>query len=171
MRRALAALAVALAGLGGAAAGCTEPGPTGSPTTQVAAPTAPTTIDTYSLVVGECIGSIPNGSAAAFTVIPCDKKHYWEAFAHTKLAGDDFPGAKAVDEQADKFCQAAYKTFVGVARSKSRYQLTYLQPTRDTWTSFGDRDVVCLAGRVTGGIAGSLENAEKSTPKPSAGKK
>lgn len=166
MRRAAAALA-ALVGLG-LLAGCQPAPPAGGAS---ARPTAKTTIDTYSLAVGECIGAIPNGSASTFTLIPCNQKHYWEAFARTSLAGDDFPGAKKVDDQAATFCQAEYKTFLGVARSKSSYQLTYLQPTRDTWTNFGDRDVVCLAGRVTGGLVGSLENAESPSPKPSAGKK
>ena len=146
-------------------AGCaTAPGPRG-PEGQV---TARATVDTYSLRVGDCTGPIPAGSADRFTLIPCGDKHNWEAFARMTLNDDAYPGAKTVSERAGAFCEDAFAAFVGVKRSKSAYELTSLQPTQATWDNFGDREILCLAGRSTGTVTGSLEGIESPAPSPSA---
>ena len=144
-------------------AACASPAGPRDPTGQV---TATATVDTYSLQVGDCTGPIPSGNATQFTLIPCGDKHNWEAFARTTLKGDAFPGAKAVGDAAAAFCGDAFTTFIGVKRSKSAYELTYLQPTKASWEGFGDREIVCLAGRSAGNVTGSLDGVERPTATP-----
>jgi hypothetical protein len=93
--------------------------------------------------------------------VPCGDPHYWEAFASSQLSGDDYPGVTQVTETADKSCSDAFKAFVGVSTDKSDYTYTYFYPTEQTWTSAGDREVLCFVGLEDGGVTGSLKGVKK----------
>ncbi len=123
--------------------------------------TAPTTTDSFSVRVGDCLGKLPTESTTQLQLLPCDQEHYWEAFATATLTGDDFPGNAAVREQAGEACDQAFATFVGVEADKSKLNLTMLTPTSETWTQAGDRAVVCLVGNPSGGVTGTLRDAAK----------
>ncbi len=151
--------------VGCALAGCAAAGDVG-PRDSAGVVTAKATIDTYSLTVGDCTGPIAPNDARSFTVVPCTQKHNWEAFARTTLDDASFPGQKAVSAAATDFCDASFATFIGVKRTKSAYQLTILQPTKDTWDNFGDREVMCLTGQSSSSLKGTLEGAERPTPTP-----
>lgn len=133
-------------------AGCGAPGARNSSGQVTAAATA----DAFSIAVGDCTGPIPNGSVERLALIPCAEPHAWEAFARTELDGTEYPGARQIQDAADEFCGVEFKAFVGVSLSKSLYQATYLQPTKQTWEDAGDREVLCLVGLASGGIEGSL---------------
>ncbi|MDR1767742.1 MAG: septum formation family protein [Propionibacteriaceae bacterium] len=120
--------------------------------------TAEATIDTYSLRIGDCTDRLENGSATSFTVIPCDDAHYWEVFAGTVIAGEDFPGTTKVTDQAGDYCEQAFAEFIGKARKDSSYDLTFLQPTASMW-DYGYREVLCLAGSSTSTTTGTLADA------------
>ncbi|MEA4943729.1 MAG: septum formation family protein [Propionicimonas sp.] len=146
------------AGLLGCAllSGCgADPGPRDSGGTV----TAPADVDAYALRLGDCTGPVTTGSASRFTLLPCGEEHSWEVFAATDLAGDDFPGAVKVQSQAEAFCNDQFTSFVGKPVAKSGYHLIVLQPTKQTWTSAGDRAVTCLAGSRDGGVTGTLKGA------------
>ena len=154
MSRIVVAAAAALAlGLAGCAA--EEPrSPSGQVTTSV-----PT--DAFSLQIGDCTGPLTSGTVGELTLIPCAEPHAWEAFAATDLQGDEFPGAGKVQDQSEEFCNDQFKAFIGVSVGKSKYHLTVLQPTKQTWNDAGDRQVTCLAGDGEGKIEGSLRNVAK----------
>lgn len=147
---ALTGLAIAVA-----LAGCAAEGPRNS-AGQV---TASAPADSFSLQVGDCTGPLTTGTVEKVTLVPCGEPHSWEVFAATELDGEEFPGAGAVQDAAEEFCQDRFKTFVGVSVGKSDYDLTVLQPTRQTWNSADDRAVTCLAGKDGGTIEGSLKDA------------
>lgn len=148
-------LTAGLAGL--LLAGCTTPGVRNS-AGQI---TAPTTIDTFSIRVGDCVGKIETGSTTALRLIPCDQPHYWEAFALAELEGEEFPGNSKAADTADRLCRREFTDFVGVKVDDSTFELTSLIPTKETWTQTGDRQVTCLAGSTSGKITGSLRGAAK----------
>lgn len=154
-RIAAAAAAGMLAAL--ALAGCATEGPRNS-AGQV---TSPAPADSFSLQVGDCTGSLTTGTVEKVPLVPCAEPHSWEVFATTDLDGDKFPGAGAVQDAAEAFCQDRFKTFIGRTVGKSDYDLTVLQPTRQTWDSAGDRAVTCLAGKDGGAIEGTLRNVGK----------
>lgn len=151
----LGAALVALTALG--LAGCAADGPRNSAGQVTAAASA----DAFSLQVGDCTGPITSGTVGEVTLVPCAQPHAWEVFAATALEGDEFPGAGKVQDRAEEFCNDEFKAFIGLSVSKSDYQLTVLQPTKETWNDAGDRQVTCLAGDSEGEIEGSLRNAGK----------
>ena len=123
--------------------------------------TAPTTTDSFSVQVGDCLDSLPSEGTSTLTLLPCEGPHHWEAFATANLTGEDFPGNAKVRDEATQVCEDAFAGFVGISAGKSRLDLTMLAPTAETWAEAGDRAVVCLVGNTSGGITGTLENAEK----------
>jgi hypothetical protein len=123
-------------------------------------PTGDPEVDAYSVQVGQCTGPISVGEADRLTVLDCAGEHNWEAFAQTTLDAAKYPGNAKVTEEAGVFCEAAFADFVGIKVNKSSYSLTFLQPTEVTWEA-GDRDVLCLAGKASGEITGSLEGLKK----------
>lgn len=151
----LSATLVAVAALG--FAGCAE-NPSRDPGGQV---TSSVPADAFSLQLGDCTGPLTTGTVGEVVLVPCAQPHAWEVFAATELPGDEFPGAGMVQDLADEFCNDQFKTFVGLPVSKSKYHLTMLQPTKQTWNDGADRQVTCLAGDGEGKIEGSLRNAEQ----------
>lgn len=136
-------------------AGCAAGGPRNS-AGQV---TAPAPADSFSLQVGDCTGPLTTGTVEKLTLVPCGQPHDWEVFAVTDLDGDEYPGAGAVQDEAEEYCQDSFKRFIGVSVGKSEYDLNVLQPTRQTWNQAEDRAVTCLAGKDGGEIAGTLRDA------------
>lgn len=123
--------------------------------------TASAPADTFSLRTGDCTGPITSGSVSRITLIPCGQEHAWEVISTTELAGTDFPGAGKVQDDAEAFCNDSFKSFIGISVAKSDYDLTMLQPTKETWTSAHDRTVTCLAGRDGGTFTGTLRGVGK----------
>lgn len=123
--------------------------------------TAAATTDAFSIKVGDCVGKVDGDSTNALPLVPCAQAHFWEAYASTTLTGEAFPGNAEVKDASDKACTAAFAGFVGIKAGDSKYERTFLSPTRDTWTQAGDREVVCLVGSSSGGITGSLKGVAK----------
>ncbi|MFT4217568.1 MAG: septum formation family protein [Micropruina sp.] len=157
MIRAFGVLA-GLAATGLLLAGCAVAGVPRNSAGQI---TAPATIDSFQIVVGDCTGSMKDGGdVGRVEVMPCDQSHYFEAYAKTDLPDGNFPGDSEVTKQADKFCTAEFNTFVGVAAKDSSYDMYYLYPVQESWAT-GDREVLCLAGAKDGGVTGSLKGVAK----------
>lgn len=123
--------------------------------------TAAATSDAFSVTVGDCVGKLEGDTSESLALIPCAEKHYWEAFATHDLTGTDFPGTGEVQSRADDACTEAFGDFVGIPADESKYELTFLVPTKETWTRGNDREVVCLVGSSNGGLSGSLQDAAK----------
>jgi hypothetical protein len=123
--------------------------------------TAPATTDAFSIKVGDCVGKLDGDSAQELPLMPCDQAHFWEAYASSKLDGTDFPGTSQVNDLSDKACGSAFKGFVGIAIDDSKYEVTYLSPTKESWTQAQDREVVCLVGSSSGNVTGSLKGKAK----------
>ncbi|HEX5334842.1 MAG TPA: septum formation family protein [Propionicimonas sp.] len=123
--------------------------------------TAAATTDAFSIKVGDCVGKLDGDSAQKLPLVPCGQAHFWEAYASSKLEGTDFPGTSQVNDLSDKACSSAFKDFVGIAIDDSKYEVTYLGPTKESWTQAQDREVVCLVGSSSGNITGSVKGNAK----------
>lgn len=123
--------------------------------------TAATTADAYAIQVGDCVGELGSGAVTKIELMPCDQKHYWEAFLQATLDGTDYPGDVALATQSEERCTQAFADFVGVELKKSKYGFTYLSPTEQTWNGAKDRELVCLVGLPNGGVTGSLRGIGK----------
>lgn len=122
--------------------------------------TSSATTDAFTVAVGDCLAGLETGEVSSITLIPCSQEHLWEAFASTALADDTYPGDQQLAERAEEFCASAFKEFVGVSRSKSSLELTFLRPTKQSWNSGNDREVLCLVGDPSGGT-GTLKDADR----------
>jgi len=119
--------------------------------------TAASTTDAFSIKVGDCVGRLDGDSTDQLPLVPCSQEHFWEAYAAPTLTGDAFPGNAQVKDPSDQACAGAFEGFVGIKADDSKFEVTFLSPTKETWTQAGDREVVCLVGRSSGGITGTLK--------------
>ncbi|MFT4294328.1 MAG: septum formation family protein [Micropruina sp.] len=133
---------------------------TGAPRNTAGQVTASASVDPFQITVGDCTGPMAEGDIESLQVAPCDTAHNFEAYATTELTGSEYPGDPELKKQADKFCSAEFRSFVGLAAKDSRYDMFYLYPVQDSW-AIGDREVLCLAGSTKGGIKGSLKGVAK----------
>ncbi len=136
--------------------GCT----TGAPRNTAGQVTATASINPFQITLGDCTGPMKEGDIESLQVVPCGDKHNYEAYAVTKLSGTTFPGEAEVTKQADKFCTAEFRTFIGLAPKDSKYDMFYLYPVESSWAA-GDREVLCLAGSTKGGVTGTLKGVAK----------
>jgi len=131
-----------------------------SPRNSAGQVTAPATVDSYSIKVGDCVSKLESDSASRLPLVPCDQEHAWEAFATGTLTGDEFPGNNGVQSQGGELCTQAFEPFIGVPAKKSKFELRVLAPTKESWAQ-QDREVVCLVGSSAGKLTGSLAGAAK----------
>jgi hypothetical protein len=119
-------------------------------------------VDVFSLNVGDCFGATEGDEVASVQAVPCSEPHESEVFALVDYEdGDEWPGDEAITTFSDEECGAAFEEYIGMSYNESRYFITYLQPTEETWAD-GDREVVCLVvgpdgEPVTGSLRGVAE--------------
>ena len=97
--------------------------------------------------VGQCILLPEDKSATTATTIDktsCTREHDAEVFALASAPDGDFPGAEALNRQAETECISAFDAYVGSDYLTSSLDATWMIPTKDSWAQ-NDRSIVCLA--------------------------
>ena len=97
--------------------------------------------------VGQCILLPEDKSATTATTIDktsCTREHDAEGFALASAPDGDFPGAEALNRQAETECISAFDAYVGSDYLTSSLDATWMIPTKDSWAQ-NDRSIVCLA--------------------------
>ena len=97
--------------------------------------------------VGQCILLPEDKSATTATTIDktsCTREHDAEVFALASAPDWDFPGAEALNRQAETECISAFDAYVGSDYLTSSLDATWMIPTKDSWAQ-NDRSIVCLA--------------------------
>ena len=97
--------------------------------------------------VGQCILLPEDKSATTATTIEktsCTREHDAEVFALASASDGDFPGAEALNRQAETECISAFDAYVGSDYLTSSLDATWMIPTKDSWVQ-NDRSIVCLA--------------------------
>jgi Septum formation len=119
-------------------------------------------VNVLDLKVGDCLAdSAPRGEeVSSVQSVPCSQPHSEEIYAAVTLPEADFPGTEAMDAQADELCTAEFESFVGLPYEESVLYLTYLTPTRQSWSE-GDREVVCSVYDPDGEVSGSLRGVQR----------
>ncbi len=84
------------------------------------------------------------------SAVPCDTPHDFQVFGQFDVSdATEYPGETALVDQADTGCVDRFEAFVGLDFASSRYGLSYLYPTPDTWAA-GDREILCSLGDPAG---------------------
>ena len=97
--------------------------------------------------VGQCILLPEDKSATTATTLEktsCTREHDAEVFAVASAPDGDFPGAEALNRQAETECISAFDAYVGSDYLTSTLDATWMIPTKDSWAQ-KDRTIVCLA--------------------------
>jgi serine/threonine protein kinase len=79
--------------------------------------------------------------------VPCNQSHTAEVFLADNNfwpQNSPFPGSSTISKDGNAACNNAFRSYVGVAYSKSIYTWTNIIPDASTWPS-GDRALHCVA--------------------------
>ncbi|MGH1506127.1 MAG: septum formation family protein [Acidimicrobiales bacterium] len=111
-------------------------------------------VEVFQVNVGDCLADseLEGALVSDVEIVSCDAPHRYEVYYAFELPDGDFPGSDAVGAEADKGCYDAFEGFVGLEYESSIYGYTYLQPTADSWSQLGDREVQCMVSDFEGGL-------------------
>jgi Septum formation len=111
----------------------------------------------FSLRTGQCIDSGRDG-VSSVTVLSCSQPHDAEVFGTFQVAGHHYPGAAAVQQQADQGCAARLSSYLNPQLSVSSLTESYVYPDAGAWAA-GERTVVCTVRSTAGQLTGSVRAA------------
>lgn len=104
----------------------------------------------FSLEPGTCFDDVAEltqeggGEVGDVPIVDCAEPHDNEVFATFDLTDDSFPGDEAVRASADEGCEARFEDYVQRDYASSRFVVSHLVPTAQTWESADDREIVCF---------------------------
>ena len=122
--------------------------------------TESSSIGIFNLKLGDCKMSDTGTTISDTDVVPCDKPHDEEVFYEFKLADGEYDSA-AIDTEVEKCAGDAFTTFIGVAYDTSSLDVSYMTPTKETWTEMNDRLVQCIVSDPAGQTTGSLKGVAR----------
>ena len=115
----------------------------------------------FALAVGDCLASDPSGEEVSeVPTIDCAQPHDSEVFHTATIDGDELPSAAEIEVVVQEECLAAFEGFVGMAYEESALEVTWLEPTPESWDQ-GDRELVCMVVDPAGQTTGSLQGASR----------
>lgn len=79
----------------------------------------------------------------SLNVVPCSNPHDNEVFALFDIDRPDIPEEEELNTIAWESCLDRFEPFVGRDYESSALDVSYMVPTRSSWTELGDREVVC----------------------------
>jgi Septum formation len=111
----------------------------------------------FRLHPGQCFNSLPNGIAGAHAV-PCRQPHDGEIYGEFRVAGQSWPGAAALGEQARQGCQSRLGGYLNPQLDTSGMADSYAYPNEGAWQA-GVRSVICEIRSTQGKLTGSVRAA------------
>lgn len=118
--------------------------------------------DVFRLEVGDCLADrLSGGEITEAATVECAQPHFGEVFAGTMLEDGEYPGDAEVSSTAEEECLAEFESFVGTAYADSELDLHMLYPSKETWQSLNDREILCIAFDPAGDTTGSLSGASR----------
>ena len=110
----------------------------------------------FQLRSGQCLNFPPNGTALAHAV-PCAQSHDAEIYGTVRVAGRQWPGDTALNEQARQDCQNKLSGYLS-QRAGGNVTEFYVYPSKGAWAA-GGRSVICeirgTRGKLTGFVRAS----------------
>ena len=102
----------------------------------------------FDLEVGQCFDDPEDLTEVGnVEIVDCADPHDNEVYHVFDIPGGDdapYPGSLSVSTSADDGCLAAFPGFVGIDYNSSRYVVSSLQPSEQSWNDIDDREVVCF---------------------------
>jgi len=99
-----------------------------------------------ALTEGDClVRPVDDAPVTDVTTTSCTDAHDAEVVGVTTVRGDDLPQSDVLDAQAQDDCLQAFQAYVGIDYPSSSLDLTWMVPTRESWDTADDREIVCIA--------------------------
>lgn len=131
------------------------PAPPTPPPPAVNLPKPGEIISTNDLKAGVC-AQVAQSSfyASEIEVVECNQEHAFEVAGIIEVSsnyGSDYPGADALDMDAQKDCREAFETHTGLdyRHVGNNLDVSSITPSAFTWDE-GDRSVICLVVTMDG---------------------
>ncbi len=120
-------------------------------------------IDAFQMQVGDCFddGSAfgdDNPEVSSLPGVPCSDPHDNEVYAIFDVSVASFPEGDEMARMAFEACEQRFTAFVGRDYESSALDIATLYPSRDSWHTQNDREVVCAVYDVA---ANKLEGSVK----------
>jgi len=111
---------------------------------------------------GDCLASDPSvqGEVSEVPKVDCEAPHFSEVFHIATIDADALPSAADMEGIVEDQCLTEFETFVGMPYVESALEVTWLEPTPESWER-GDRELVCMITDPAGQTTGSLEGANR----------
>ena len=98
----------------------------------------------FSLTVGDCFNDPDNlAEVSDVEIVACTETHDNEVYAAYEIPGETFPGRTGVQTDASENCLARFDPYVGRDYQSSKFEISALTPTDQSWDQ-GDHEVVCF---------------------------
>ncbi|HUY47026.1 MAG TPA: septum formation family protein [Streptosporangiaceae bacterium] len=111
----------------------------------------------FSLHTGQCINSGSNGISGVH-VLSCGQPHDAEVFATIRVAGQRYPGAVTLRQEAGHGCGSRLSGYLNPQLSATTLTESYVYPDAGAWAA-GERTVVCTVRSTAGKLTGSVQGA------------
>ncbi|MEM8925114.1 MAG: septum formation family protein [Actinomycetota bacterium] len=112
--------------------------------------------------LGDCLGSASVDQPETLTIVGCDEAHVAEIYYTFNVPEGDgsWPGESDIEDDAWVVCERAFEPFVGTPYDDSSFLLSYFGPSRDSWETMSDREVLCVLGYFDGDLTkGTARNS------------
>lgn len=127
----------------------------------------PTEIPPLKLRAGDCFNDpaarragTEQIEATTVTLLPCTRDHDLEVYASLRIPGDKFPGQAAIDKRAGE-CLKRFRGFVGKPYGRSRFEVIYYFPSKQSWKLLDDRTLTCAIGHPDHRVTGTLRDKRR----------
>jgi Septum formation len=111
----------------------------------------------FSLRAGECLNSGSNG-ISGLQVLSCSQAHDAEVFATFRVAASHYPGATALQQQAQQGCASRLSGYLNPQLSAASLAQSFVYPDAGAWSA-GERTVVCTVRSTSGPLVGSVRSS------------
>ncbi len=114
----------------------------------------------FDLEEGDCFGAAGD-RIETVNVVDCEQPHIYEVYSLFDYEGDDeaYPGSEEIRAHADEQCESDFEDFVGIDYQSSRWYITSVTPSEETWAD-GDREIVCTLNlEDTSEVTGSAQDS------------
>jgi Septum formation len=117
----------------------------------------------FAIEDGDCLASDPSVQGGEVSEVPkvdCEEPHFTEVFHTYTIDAGELPSGAEMEGIVQDQCVAEFESFVGMPYDQSALEITWLEPTPESWER-GDRELVCMITDPAGETTGSLEGANR----------
>ena len=124
----------------------------------------------FSLREGDCLNDASDSTAdsddneevESVRKIDCAQPHRYETYHIHRMTEDKRPAEAAIELLADVVCENKFYAFVGRDYDDSELAFNVFWPSKRSWASQQDRDIVCMVQSMDGSLlVGSMRDSKR----------